>query len=300
MLSCGIIPPNRSTYCSDCNNCIERLDHHCPWIGNCAGKRNYLFFFVFLFLFNILCILFIIFSIAHIIINLKDYKNNKDKNNYVSKSFCETIISLYLIIYCFIIMCFIVSLLIYHLKLIINNITTKEELRNAFKNNQGNPYKRSIFANIKNILIPKLKKYSILDILREDIEEISDYNDKGNCFYLKKEDINLKRNDTKEALKQKEIFKNINYIREDSKPINEEYRYDNNTSSNDKSQNNSIDIHNSYFNNNNISFSSSTYIKEDINKKNYLSKNVKWQIKSLNNLKYSSQKTNKNENLTNN
>lgn len=47
---CKILRTIRSRHCGVCHQCVERFDHHCPWINNCVGVKNHNVFISYLLL----------------------------------------------------------------------------------------------------------------------------------------------------------------------------------------------------------------------------------------------------------
>jgi hypothetical protein len=147
--TCHLYRPPRASHCHDCDNCVERFDHHCPWIGTCVGKRNYPSFLMFVLFGTILDISTLIMSLLRIVIGKNESRYDGDALQ-VLKHEPYTVISL---IYSFLFMWFLVPLLVFHFWLIRSNQTTYDFWKDTWKKLGRNPYqKRSYFANFTNVL----------------------------------------------------------------------------------------------------------------------------------------------------
>mmetsp|Transcript_36628 Transcript_36628/g.146414 ORF Transcript_36628/g.146414 Transcript_36628/m.146414 type:complete len:240 (+) Transcript_36628:642-1361(+) len=76
--TCKIWRPPRSSHCRVCDNCVEIFDHHCQWLGNCVGSRNYGAFFLFVLHTQLLSLFTLAGSIAYLVLFTNQTAEERD------------------------------------------------------------------------------------------------------------------------------------------------------------------------------------------------------------------------------
>ncbi|XP_009353491.2 probable protein S-acyltransferase 7 [Pyrus x bretschneideri] len=165
--TCMLYRPPRCSHCSICNNCVERFDHHCPWVGQCIGKRNYRLFFMFVSSTTVLCLYVFAFCWVNVM-KIMDYYHCS-----LWRALSKSPVSGALILYTFGAAWFVGGLTGFHLYLILTNQTTYENFRYRY-NVKTNPYNRGCFSNVAEVFFSEIprSKHNFREVVKGDTSSV--------------------------------------------------------------------------------------------------------------------------------
>ncbi|KAI9057937.1 hypothetical protein FKP32DRAFT_1582950 [Trametes sanguinea] len=176
--TCNTYRPPRSSHCKMCDNCVDGCDHHCQWVNNCVGRRNYTSFFTFLFSSVMTLILVLCTTALHLYLLTRKFHMSFRQAIGTSQgvgsavAFCISIVVIWPVL----------ALLSYHLRLLLLNVTTIEQIRNQAHKSlvpgppPPNPFSHGSWRRNLVYMLCRPAGYSWLDargIATEDKREVN-------------------------------------------------------------------------------------------------------------------------------
>ncbi|KAF8921062.1 DHHC palmitoyltransferase-domain-containing protein, partial [Mucidula mucida] len=159
--TCLTYRPPRSTHCKLCDNCVDACDHHCQWVNNCIGRRNYTSFFILLFSAFTTLVLVIVQSALVFALSHESFHDTLKSTDGIGSAviFLLSIAVIWAV----------GALLAYHVRLLLLNTTTIEQIRNqAHKSLTSgpappNPFSHGTWRRNVMAILCRPRGYSWLD-----------------------------------------------------------------------------------------------------------------------------------------